>query len=122
MYLPKTRKGKDAATRFESLIKELCSRNVLSPENCKVLWRIKEHGDIAAHLVERDSKFLVKPMTYPRSGSILPSASQPHQDPRDTIRILQEIADAIVKRPELMGPRPTIEDKSGTGLAHEGAG
>ena len=104
LYLPKTPKGEDAVTRFEGLAKELCGRDVLSSENCKALWRIKEHGDIAAHLVERDSKSLAKPIKYPRKGRIMPWDSQSKQDLIDTIAILEEIADSIVRRPHLMGP------------------
>jgi len=104
MHIPKTSKGKDAVTRFENLAKDLCDRNVLSSKNCKALWRVKEHGDIAAHLVERDSKSIANPMRYPHKGRIFPWDSQSQQDLTDTIAILEQIADCMIKRPQLMGP------------------
>jgi hypothetical protein len=111
--MPKNRKGGDAVTRFEDLIKDLSSRDVLSPEHSKAIWRIKEHGDIAAHLAERDSKVVVKPMTYNSSRPILPfSESQSRKDLEDSIGILHDIADAIEHRPELMGPNPQLANLS----------
>ena len=104
MHIPKTSKGKAAVTRFENLAKDLCDRNVLSSKNCKALWRVKEHGDIAAHLVERDSKSIANPMRYPHKGRIFPWDSQSQQDLTDTIAILEQIADCMIKRPQLMGP------------------
>ena len=64
VYVPKTKKGSDATTRFGDLIDEVRASGILNSDQCNNLRRIKDHGDVIAHLGERTTKSLTRPLAH----------------------------------------------------------
>ena len=106
VYMPKTRKGTDATTRLEDLIDEVCKRGILSPDQCLNLKRIKDHGDVIAHLGERTTKAMTRPMRH-MDDVLWMTETEARSDLRDTADILMTIAHCIEEHPEKMGPKPS---------------
>ncbi len=104
VYMPKTKKGADATTRFDYLIDEVCERSVLSPDQCLNLRRIKDHGDVIAHLGERTTKSLTRPMTHVDEVLWI-TETEARSDLRDAADILATLAHCIAEHPEKMGPK-----------------
>ncbi len=105
VYMPKTSKGLDATTRFEDLIDKMCERSVLTESQCQNIRRIKEHGDVVAHLAERHTKALTRPAAH-MDDLLWITEGHARDDLRDTADILATIASVIEQHPERMGPSP----------------
>ena len=121
VYMPKTKRGKDVTTRFEDLIEEVRERGILSADQCLNLKRIKDHGDVIAHLGERTTKHVTRPLAH-MDDVLWITEDEARSDLLDAADILSTMAHCIADHPEKMGPgRVLVEGmRSNQPLPHGG--
>lgn len=100
--------GKVRRVDFEEVRAGVIARQVLSPDGARDLKRIRDQGNIIAHLASRSDKHLLLPLDERLRSPLWVNRQQALEDLRDTASIFKTLADSMAS----VVPEPGATDES----------
>lgn len=103
---PETLAGDTRTVYFRELLRAIRKGEILSPEGLKNVERIREHGNVVAHLGARADGVMSGYRESEGDAPLWITEEEALRDLHDTAKILKRLARIVKEEPDRVGPQP----------------